>query len=216
MTRVSGDHMKPSKMLVQAIKEKNLQLVQKLLKTNLVTIKNTDYARGWSSLFFTAINNDVNMAEFLLRKGHEDEGISRDLEGDTIPIVCVRNSAINVLKVYLKSFPQSLNLQNNQGETALMAACKLKNHTVLTVILQFSPQIHLKDKKGNTALHYAFAWGNLSSIQILLKENADPFVKNKKGFRPIDYAYSFDLQEFILDEMNSVTDLTKADSLVSI
>ena len=60
-----------------------------------------------------------------------------------------------------------VDLQNANGETPLMLACKNGNLRTATCLLENEASPNLEDINGNTALHYASMHGHVKCIECL-------------------------------------------------
>lgn len=83
------------------------------------------------------------------------------------------------------------NIQDRQGKTPLILACKLAFTDAINVLFERKKQgrnidMSAADRLGNTALHYACAYGLTSVVLELITFGADVKALNKQGKTPID------------------------------
>ena len=85
----------------------------------------------------------------------------------------------------------SLDEQTENGETALILACKLGgNHStkILPLLLEKNPEVDLRDSSGRTALSWASSTGKVDLIKKLLYANADINSQDDSGYTPLMWA----------------------------
>lgn len=81
-----------------------------------------------------------------------------------------------------------LDMQNLEGETALMLATSFRpNAGIAELLISKGADLHLRAWNGRTALHYAAA-RSLTLTQKLLVIGADPCIKDNRGATPKDRA----------------------------
>ena len=73
------------------------------------------------------------------------------------------------------------NLQDNNGETALMVASVNGHHQVVKLLLKEKADPNIEHNDGWTALMAASENGHQQMVEILLKEKADPNIQDNDG-----------------------------------
>ena len=98
---------------------------------------------------------------------------------------CVKNAPSNILSGIIEYC--DLDVQTDDGKTALMVAIKDKNQTnALALLDNKNITISLCDKNGDNAAHYAARSGMNELFLRLIKEGVPLNQKNKKGKVPAD------------------------------
>ncbi|CAG8645408.1 91_t:CDS:2 [Funneliformis caledonium] len=175
----------PRLRLRRAACEGNLDLIKRLLKkTNM---QNPDPENGWTTLMYATRCRHEYVVEYLLQLGHDELEPSRDFENNTILMVAAEYNALEILKIYTKYYPHSVNMVNKQGQTALIIASKLGNLDAIKLLLEIGAEVNQADFDGNTALHY----------------------KNKSGWTALDYSYSMELKAHLQECARAYHEETK-------
>ena len=100
-----------------------------------------------------------------------------------------KDNSLNMLKEYLDTNPDKINIQNEEGWTPLMIASWYSNTTstfeTVELLLECGANPNLKDNIGHTALMHASINSNSTStfetVELLLNCGADPNLKNNFG-----------------------------------
>ncbi|KAJ2782494.1 Target of rapamycin complex 2 subunit avo2 [Coemansia javaensis] len=154
---------------------------------------------GWSSLMLAARYNRREIFDYLLGLGHDDETVSTDAEGNTIPMVCAKYCHEDACLVYLERYPQTMSNVNRDGSSAINWAAQNGLNRVIAWILDHGGNANQRDIEGNTPLHHAASWNQYQTVALLLESDAQPTLKNHKGYTAIDYAYSPAMDKHIRD-----------------
>ena len=82
-----------------------------------------------------------------------------------------------------------INLQNKDGNTALIYAIRENNiEMVKLLLLEKGADTNLQNKDGNTALIYAIRENNIEMVKLLLEQGANTNLQNKDGNKGLMYA----------------------------
>ncbi|CAG8538725.1 962_t:CDS:2 [Paraglomus occultum] len=185
----------PRRRLRRAACEGNLQLVKRLsTKTNL---QNHDSENGWTTLMYATRYGHTATVEYLLQNGHEDYEISRDFENNTTLIIAAQYDYLEIVKLFVSVFPDSVDMANKKGQTALILACKEGHIEIIKFLLGNGANINQTDHDGNTALHYAAAWDRFQVVKFLIESGIHYNVKNAAGWTALDYSFSRELETFL-------------------
>lgn len=114
---------------------------------------------------------------------------SRDLvSGDTgLHIVVERRDEVWLRFLLLKG--ANPNIENKQGETALMLATSLRFVDGAETLLKHKADVNQANRSGETPLIRAVQFGSLELVRLLLKNGADPdHVDSLAGKSARDYA----------------------------
>ena len=94
---------------------------------------------------------------------------------------------LNPFKIVSELFRNGadVNMQNAQGDKALIIAAKNNAHTtksadVARVLISGGAKVDLKDIYGNTALMYAAVRGEAAVVSLLIESKADFNAQNQK------------------------------------
>ncbi|KAI4263894.1 MAG: hypothetical protein L6R42_000980 [Xanthoria sp. 1 TBL-2021] len=177
--------------LRRAINLNDVVLVKRIIKNNPGKLKNPDLNdNGNTSLHLAAQLGFLDIAQFLVDFGHEDDAVSRNVSWDT-PLHLAVETSDPIAVLLATRFPQCIPWKNKQGADVqqVPAAPQL----LLSTLLRLSPVppkslLTATDLDGNTALHYASAYGQLKAIRALLAAGANPGAGNKYSWTPVAYS----------------------------
>lgn len=92
-----------------------------------------------------------------------------------------------------------VDVQTNQGHTALMEASRTGNEALVSILIHNGAQLELKTEKGLTALHIAVKELNVDLSRYLIRQGADVDVKETRGITPLMMSSNFDILEVSQD-----------------
>jgi serine/threonine-protein phosphatase 6 regulatory ankyrin repeat subunit B len=81
---------------------------------------------------------------------------------------CQTDQNIEIMSLLLKQSTESINVQDNNGNTALIIASEKGYYDTVKLLLDYNANINIKNKDGNNALMMASRYGRNKTIQILL------------------------------------------------
>ncbi|KAI9801682.1 MAG: 26S proteasome non-ATPase regulatory subunit [Piccolia ochrophora] len=182
----------PPIRLRRAIHLNDLLLVKRITRNNPKHLANPDFAdKGNTSLHLACKLGFVDIAAFLIDIGHEDTGISRNVEGDTPLMAACDGGHEAVVRLLLQQFARCVSWKNKAGMDALMLASRnASSPTILSLLLSppISADPNAQDGAGNSALHYASAYGQLKALRMLLAAGASPGLRNWHSWDPVSYS----------------------------
>ncbi|KAL8854032.1 MAG: hypothetical protein Q9221_001155 [Calogaya cf. arnoldii] len=203
--------------LRRAINLNDVVLVKRIIKTHPGKLKNPDLNdNANTSLHLAARLGFLEIAQFLVDFGHEDDAISRNVLWDT-PLHLAVETSVPIAAFLATRFPQCIPWKNKQGADVVMLSARTALPTpnistspssppsyhlsfptqapqlLLSTLLHLSPiptkvLLTAADLDGNTALHYASAYGQLKAIRALLAAGANPGAKNNYAWTPVAYS----------------------------
>lgn len=113
----------------------------------------------------------------------EDLAMQTDADGNTIVHLALKQQPLvydEIVKL-VKTFKNCLAIQNREGKTPLLLACKHNVDIEIFCLLLKKSNIRIQDKKGNSALLYAARNGRVDMVSMLLdKKVACKKLMNKK------------------------------------
>ncbi|KAK6346019.1 hypothetical protein TWF730_010353 [Orbilia blumenaviensis] len=148
---------------------------------------------GNTPLHLAASHGQTAIVTYLVQAGHEDNGVSRNYDGQT-PLMVASGStdgnADDVVFYLAGEFEGCVGWRDKSGMTALMMAAKVGNDANINILLDSSADIDAVDPLGNTALHYASAYGHLKAIRTLIDRGANFDIRNREGWYAKEYSFS--------------------------
>ncbi|EIE88039.1 hypothetical protein RO3G_12750 [Rhizopus delemar RA 99-880] len=182
--------------LRKAAQEGNLAAVKRLVK-KVPNIQNPDPETGYTTLMYAAEKGHVEIVEYLLDIGHEEEVISVDNEGITVLMIAAMYNHIEIFFLYVKKYKECIHAISKNGWTALLYAAQNGNTTIVGFLLSVPVDLDHTDNEGNSALHYAAAWGHINVMDLLVSEGCNVDLQNNDHAAAYDYAYSKAVQEHL-------------------
>jgi len=118
---------------------------------------------------------------------------NKNISFDTIASLVI-NGNLNLVKDFLNSDKDNVNLRNNMGETLLMVSLNSKTPDMFYLLLEYDPVLTFKELyNGDTILHKIiedyrkiYKLGITDAIHVVIKK--EPFllkIKNKIGYTPL-------------------------------
>ncbi|KAK6524605.1 hypothetical protein TWF281_011508 [Arthrobotrys megalospora] len=180
--------------LKRSILTNDLLVLKRLLRSHPTSLRYSDPSdNGNTPLHLAASHGQTSIVTFLVQSGHEDDGISRNYEGQTPLMVasgCTDGDADDVVFYLAGEFERCVGWRDKSGMNALMIAAKVGNDANINILLDSGAEINAIDPLGNTALHYASAYGHLKAIRTLIDRGANFDSRNREGWYAKDYSFS--------------------------
>ncbi len=174
----------PDLQLVEAIKNQDRSAARSLLTQHVdVNFREAD---GATALEWAAYQDDVEMAELLIRSGAKVNA-ANDL-GVTPLALASANGSGTMIDALLKAGADP-NVAQPSGRTALMAASRTGSVDGVKSLLAHSANINARENlRGQTALMWAVGEGHPEIARVLIEHRADVHARSKGGFTPLMFA----------------------------
>lgn len=215
---MSWQRIPPSTRLRRAINARSASLVDRILSANpdsRTLLRNHDPDNNSNtSLHLAALLGLADIAAYLLDKGHESDGISRNLESQTPLMLAaaagseeqdgVVRGRVEVAKMLIERCPEGIYAQDKAGMNAFLIAAKHGTLPLLQLMLGLPPPVEsiytahgspsdwlaCADHEVNTPLHHASATGELKTVRLLVAAGANDKATNAAGWTPLAYSAS--------------------------
>ncbi|CAI9744081.1 E3 ubiquitin-protein ligase MIB2-like isoform X14 [Octopus vulgaris] len=153
-----------------------------------------------TALHYAVESHKTDAVAFLVSSGANVN--KQDSEGDTPLHRAVVNKYEDVVKVLLNSKENNnlqVNLQNNEGWTALHLPCLYRQTNIVELLLQQNGiDVNAVTENGWTALHFACQGGQTNIVELLLQHNGiDVNAVTKYGSTPLHIASIHEHKEVI-------------------
>ncbi|MCC8419293.1 MAG: ankyrin repeat domain-containing protein [Rickettsia endosymbiont of Glossina mortisans submortisans] len=160
--------------IADAIKADNLEEVKKILDEGYGV---NQPCLGWVPLDYAISNNNIKIADFLLKRGASMSLIH-------INIGFMKSE----IAEFLINQGMSPNLRYEDGITGMMLAAERNNPDLIKLLLKLGVNPNVQNSKtGMTSLMYAASYLNVEPVRILLEYGADQKIKDFKGKKALDW-----------------------------
>ncbi|XP_022668141.1 microtubule-associated protein futsch-like isoform X4 [Varroa destructor] len=136
--------------------------------------------------------NELEVKAILQRKVrtqiHSEAASVRDRTGKTALHYCAENLTTACAELLLHYDPGLLNVQDEDGYTALHFAVISGNRTITMYLIDKGADINCVDNERHTCIHWATVCGELELLNMLVELGADPSTADVNGAHPIHYA----------------------------
>ncbi|KAK0510503.1 hypothetical protein JMJ35_006935 [Cladonia borealis] len=184
--------------LYDAIRTGNLYTVKRYInaqgdKSN-VDWDDTNAKNGWTPLIKATSLGYRDIVRLLLGYSSPGPGPTIDATGDvdetTALILAAQGGRLDIARQLLQANgkPRHLNIQDKNGETALVAAARKGNWATASVIVGYNPAINLVNNDHDGALHFAIKARQTRLVKRMLdlpKGAAAAKQKNSENITPL-------------------------------
>lgn len=137
-------------------------------------------------LLEAASDGDNRKVKKLLAKGADVNALSTEHGRSALIIAAFKSqinpiNSLNIVRLLI-NHGADVNLQDNQGETALMWASIQGNEGIVEALMKKGPDVDLQNNKGWTALMYASANSHKNVLKMLLKNTTKVNLQDSDGW----------------------------------
>ena len=161
-----------------------------VLAAQLIALKakvNLSNGYGMSPLHFAAAGGHEDVVELLIENGARIN--ATDKQGVTPLYLAARDNRRRVIVLLVSEKTINLDIQNNEGLTALTIALANGNANISSQLLQRNFNARQLDKAGKTLLHHAASGGDSKALRTILRAaSADINSIDNLGNSPLHYA----------------------------
>jgi ankyrin repeat protein len=170
--------------LADAAEKLDRARVRALLKQHAAV--NTPQADGMTALHWATYQDDLELAQLLVRAGANVKAANR--YGVTPLSLACTNGNATMVEMLLKAGADP-NAPLPGGETPLMTAARTGTLAAVKALVNRGASVDAKDdRRGQTALMWAAAEGHAAVVQALIDADADFHIRVPSGFTPMLFA----------------------------
>lgn len=125
-------------------------------------------------------------------------------------IACSVGNYTIVEQLYNRDIKPDINLQTNQGTTALHLAVAKSHYSVIELLLENGANLQIKDKKNQIPLHRAAAIGSMKLVELLCTKGSPVNWQDITGWSPLFHALAEghgDVAALLVSKYNASPDL---------
>ena len=147
-----------------AIKNKNIEIIKKLLKAKSnIYIKDNN---GNNSLHLSIYSRNVDICKLILDEKINVNSINND--GETALHMACNLELENIVKLLLQ-YGIDVNIRDNDNELTAISYCINRNNSYLTsLLLKNNADPNIQDFFGNSSIHYSIIEDNLEIFMLLI------------------------------------------------
>lgn len=170
-------------------------LKQKGANQNSCAFEEVDSKQEFSHTYH---NNDLTDTSSSDESNSEEDSSMQHLKhhisdhrkkGETLLNACINNNEDEV-KYMLESALEKdiMDFSNRYGKTPLLEACRVKNETIVNLLLEAGAKVNKDDAKYWAPLHEACKVGEQNIVNLLLKKYANVNACDDRGYSPLQIA----------------------------
>lgn len=107
-------------------------------------------------------------------------------KGETLLNACINNNEDEVKDMLESALEKDIvDFSNRYGKTPLLEACRVKNVTIVNLLLEAGAKVNKDDAKYWVPLHEACKVGEKNIVNLLLKKNANVNACDDRGYSPL-------------------------------
>ena len=174
----------PAIPLIDAAKDNNIKLVEKLLKTKIDI--NAKDSNEFTALTYASYKNNLPMVQLLLSKGADPNKGANSPNGSALSMAA-RHENVKIVLELLKS-KAKLEIEDVTGMTPLLIAVKKNNSKLVKIFIDNGANVNAQALESVSALQLAIDNNNPEMISYLIKAGADKNLETMGNQSLIDYA----------------------------
>ncbi|GEM_PF-1091792 len=197
------------KKIVEAVKARNLEEVQAMLKKNK-SLMNASGAQGGTLLHDAAFDNWTPAVELLVSLGADVN--ARTQQGNLTPLHCLSRGTAETAKVLLDHFAE-VDARNDDSWTPLHTASFEDNIGLAEALLDSKANIDARQKDEWTPLHIAAMYGKDKVAGLLIARGCKINARSRSGATPLHMAAGNgkkSLAELLLSAGAKINERTRA------
>ncbi len=176
------------KRILNAIKEKNINLLTELLKQK-PDLNNTKLYNGTTPLIYACYYKNPEAIKILIECGSDVNQKNED-NASALEVICESfekngKTVANIVRMLLDAGATVL-YRNSRKDNALHKAVMFGHYQAAKMLLEAGAKPNIKGLYGRTALHYAATKSNSRLVKILLDYKANPNIINEGRETPLD------------------------------
>ncbi|WP_338967567.1 ankyrin repeat domain-containing protein [Spiroplasma endosymbiont of Lonchoptera lutea] len=159
---------------------------------NLQKIKFNFFNKGNGVILSISINkNNLELTKLLIILNNKNSEMINDFLMDWSPLqYAIFHGNLDIVKLLLEN-GANINLQNNNGNNALITAVENGHTDIVKLLLKNGADINHQNKFGITPLITAATYGELDIMKLLLEKGANINHQNKFGITPLITAATY-------------------------
>ncbi|XP_046648369.1 putative ankyrin repeat protein RF_0381 [Daphnia pulicaria] len=141
------------------------------------------------------VNRSKTVVEELLKRGELDVKVKYKDNQTVLHLATLwENMPIDLFRIILEK-STDVNVQNEDGETALHCACRYMFKTAITELLKRKDvDVNMKNNDNRTSLHFATKWKNMPMdlFKNILEKTTDVNAQDKHGWTALHWAIAME------------------------
>lgn len=159
-------------------------IYEKWMKRLLQEDINLKNEKGENVLHRLALYGKHKALLFLLKNDTFKKEIVKNNNNETLLHYACWSGCPDTTRLILDIYPDSIDVQDNEGYTPLVIAINRCNNDLIDEIIMLGANPNIQDIKGKTALHYTAEQGNVELYEKLEGFGGDTQIKDKAGKTP--------------------------------
>ncbi|MEO0469970.1 MAG: ankyrin repeat domain-containing protein, partial [Bacteroidota bacterium] len=193
-----------------AIERENEDLIEACLEYD-EDLPYREHRSGVSYLTYALDDDKWDLAATML-EATTLSGINKPMDGEYYLLRAVRKEALPVLRVLVSQPQTDMNVQNDDGQSALHMAVEKGNVDLVNLILKGKPELEPRDRAGDTPMHIAIREDQDQIVDALLEMDQRYNASNRRGQTPLHLAIARDKDDIAETLIRSGVDVNASDS----
>ena len=172
----------------------DVEKVKAILEKDPSQLNAYDEYREFSPLHIAALNDQKEVAAFLIEKGAD---VNLTNSGKISPLLIAAALGHTEIARRLIQKGADVNVMTRDNFTPLYLAAAQGRLEIVRLLIEKGAKVNAKCEKGQTALYIAAQNGHGEIVKLLLEKGADPSIANDDGLTPADIAYLKDAKVIV-------------------